>query len=382
MKPYTESEVLEIFDYLHAHPEISWQEVDTTNYIAELLRSRGLQPKLFKEMTGLYVDIGIGEPTVGLRTDIDALWQPVGNIDKANHSCGHDGHMTIALATIDYLQQHLPEEAAVRVIFQPAEEKGLGAIAVSDTGILNNLRYLYGVHLRPIQDLEDDQYSPALHHGAAVMLEGVIIGEEAHGARPHLGKNAIEIGSSIVEALRAIHIDPMIPSSIKMTKFQAGGQSTNIIPGYGEFSIDMRAQTNEGITALMSKFELAIQAVSMQYNCKITTKLLAEVAAAEVDAEACAFLRQAIKDVAGEQKLSPEITTTGGEDFHFYTLKNKQLKATMLGVGCNLLPGLHHPDMTFNTRRLITGAKILGDTVVKTIIKLKKEAVLHEGNHV
>ena len=66
-----------IFQHLHTHPEISWQEVETTKYIANELLNVGLQPVLFEDMTGLYVDIGPGIPKVAYRTDMDALWQEV-----------------------------------------------------------------------------------------------------------------------------------------------------------------------------------------------------------------------------------------------------------------------------------------------------------------
>ena len=61
-----------------------------------------------------------------------------------------------------------------------------------------------------------------LYHGASRLLEGEIIGEDAHAARPHLGINAIEVGATIIEDLRTIHTDPMVPVSVKMTKFHAG----------------------------------------------------------------------------------------------------------------------------------------------------------------
>lgn len=100
-----EKSLNQIFEHLHHHPEVSWQEVETTQFIAEQLTQAGLTPILFEGMTGLYVDIGPGIPKVGFRTDIDALWQEVDGIFKANHSCGHDGHMTMALGVAFALQK-------------------------------------------------------------------------------------------------------------------------------------------------------------------------------------------------------------------------------------------------------------------------------------
>lgn len=363
----------EVFTYLHSHPEISWKEQNTTNYIKQLLESYGFAPHLIEGSTGLYVEIGHGKPVIGLRTDIDALWQEVDGVFKANHSCGHDGHMTMAIGTLLLLQKlHNPENGTIRVLFQPAEEKGQGALHFIDKGLVDDLDFLFGVHVRPIEELQDGTFSPAIYHGAARLITGTIYGREAHGARPHLGKNAIEIGASLVNALQSIHINPMIPSSIKLTKFHAGS-AANIIPGKAEFSIDARSQKNDGITALMKEFEHAIAGVEKQYDIKIDYQIDANIAAAEVDKDAMQLMRKAIVETVGEANTKPPVVTTGGEDFHFYTLKCTNIKATMLGLGCGLQPGLHHPNMTFNRDALFTGVEILTRTVLNAVTYAQEE---------
>ena len=94
-----------VFEHLHANPEVSWAETNTTAYLAALLKEEGFKPHTFEDMTGLYVDIGEGVPKVGFRTDIDALWQEVNGEFKANHSCGHDGHMTMAIGVALLLKE-------------------------------------------------------------------------------------------------------------------------------------------------------------------------------------------------------------------------------------------------------------------------------------
>lgn len=364
----------EVFTYLHNHPEISWKENNTTLYVQRLLQSYGFKPHLVEGSTGLYVEIGNGKPVIGLRTDMDALWQEVDGMFQANHSCGHDGHMTMAIGTLLLLQKlHHPENGTIRVLFQPAEEKGQGALYFIEQGLVDDIDYLFGVHVRPIQELQDGTFSPAIYHGAARLITGTIIGKEAHGARPHLGKNAIEIGASFVNALESIHVDPMIPSSIKLTKFHAGS-SANIIPGKAEFCIDARSQKNEGINVLMNDFENAVAGVEKQYGIQIEYKIDANIAAAEVDEEAMQLMRKAIVDTVGEENTRPPVVTPGGEDFHFYTLKRPNIKATMLGLGCGLHPGLHHPQMTFNRQALITGVEILTRTVLNAVAYAKERS--------
>lgn len=158
--------------------------------------------------TGLIAEIGSGEKAIGVRTDIDALWQEVDGVMQANHSCGHDAHMTMAIGTLLVLHRlNAQKKGRVKFLFQPAEEKGTGALKFIEEGLIDDLNYLYGVHVRPIQELRDGQCSPAIMHGAGRFVTGEIIGEDAHGARPHLGQSAIEIGAAIVQELNRVKLD-------------------------------------------------------------------------------------------------------------------------------------------------------------------------------
>lgn len=350
----------EVFAHLHANPEISWKETNTTAYLATLLKKEGLEPNTFEDMTGLYVDIGQGEPKVGFRTDIDALWQEVDGEFKANHSCGHDGHMTMAIGVALLLnEQKKSLPGAIRLIFQPAEEKAGGAKAIVQKGVVDLLEYLFGVHVRPLVELQDGAHTPALYHGAAKLLTGKIKGVEAHGARPEQGINAIEVATALVDAAKRIWISPTESGSIKMTQLQAGGISKNIIPGSATFSMDIRAQTNATMDALTEGFEKVVKAVSTLYGATITTSVDAQIVAAQVHNDAKAIMKQAITETVGNESCAPEVVSPGGEDFHFYSYSRPLLKTTMLGLGCGVVPGLHHPQMTFNRNQLPVGARII-----------------------
>lgn len=362
-----------IFAHLHQNAEISWEEKETTAYLADFLKKEGLQPQTFPHMTGLYVDIGEGMPKVGFRTDIDALWQEVDGKFQANHSCGHDGHMTVALGVVLLLKELEPTlPGAVRILFQPAEEKAQGAKAFVEQGIVDSLQFLFGTHVRPLVELQDGTYAPALHHGAAKLFTGEIHGSDAHGARPEQGVNAIEAAAALIDALKRIWISPTESASIKMTQIQAGGTSTNIIPGSATFSIDARAQSNETMETLTAGFEKAVEAVSTLFGISIDYSVDAHIAAAQVDDTAKKIMKQAIMDVAGEANCVPEVVTPGGEDFHFYTYSKPGLQTTMLGLGCGVTPGLHHPKMTFNQERLPTGAQIITQALVLALQHIER----------
>jgi len=366
--------VKEVFTHLHNHPEISWEEVETTKYLKRLLENEGFEVTTFEDSTGLVVTIGSGEHCVGLRTDIDALWQEVDGVFQANHSCGHDAHMTMAVGSLLVLSKlGIPENGRLKVIFQPAEEKGTGALSFVEKGIVDDVDYLYGVHLRPIQDFGVGYSSPATLHGSGKMIAGKINGSDLHAARPHLGHNAIEVMAQLVQAINGIHVDPMVPHSVKMTKFEAGGESANIIPGNGVFTLDLRAQTNEVMDKLVSQLYRKIDSVAEMFDAKIDYEITAQIAAAEVDEDAQEIMAQSIIDTVGEAFLVPPIVSPGGEDFHYYTLKRPHIKATMLGLGCDLSPGLHHPKMTFNHDSILTGIEILSRSVLRTFDELENK---------
>ena len=358
----------EVFAYLHNHPEVSWKEVETTRYLKEYLDREGFTVELFKGITGLSVTLGEGKPVVGLRVDIDALWQEVDGVYQANHSCGHDGHMTMGIGVLLMAKKlGLPKKGTLKVFFQPAEEKGKGALAVLNQGFIDDIDYLFGVHVRAADEMEDGCSSASLRHGAAKMASGTINGTDAHGARPHQGENAIEVGASLVSGLQSIHCNPMVSHSAKMTMFQAGGESANIIPGNAKFSLDLRAQENRVMAELFEHVERVMQSVASQYDVEIAYEVLAEMVAAEVDDDAEDILYRAITDVVGAEQATRTVVTPGGEDFHFYSVHRPSIKSTMLGLGCGLTPGLHHPHMTFNRDALLTGVEILTTAIESTL---------------
>lgn len=367
---HLEERVHQTFQHLHNHPEISWEEVETTKYIKELLEQSGCRVTVFEDCTGVIGEYGTGEdvPVVGIRADMDALWQKVDGVFQPNHSCGHDAHMSMVLGVLWKLEQH-PELAGkikVKFIFQPAEETDEGALKMVEKHVIDDVDYLFGVHLRPGQEIKMGQASPVIVHGATKTYEGVIKGEDAHGARPHLNVNAIEVGAQIVNMLNKIHLDPQVPCSVKMTRFQAGGKSTNIIPGSAAFALDLRAQTNEAMAELEKQVNDIFAAIRQLYNIDIEITNKNGTAAAVVNEEATKIMERAIVAVLGEEGLVPTLVTPGGDDFHYYTIKKPSLKATMLGLGCDLAPGLHHPYMTFNKDALIKGVEILYRALLNT----------------
>lgn len=358
-----EETIFQWFEHFHQNPEPSWKEYETTKAIVSILNSLRVSYRTFDDVTGVVAEIGHGQEVIAVRADIDALWQEVDGIMRANHSCGHDANISMVLGALLYLHRK-PLNKRIRFIFQPAEETGNGALAMIERGVADDVSQLYGVHLRPIEELSFGQVAPAIHHGAVAFLNGRIIGVDAHGARPHQGKNAIDVVFAIQQMLKNIYLAPTTVYSAKLTKIVADGGSVNIIPGTATFSIDIRAQKNEVLSTLQQKVNDGLASIQQQFDIGLEWDWVNVTPAAEVAEEVAEIVRTSIIESVGKGALAEEVVTPGSDDFHFYTIKRSEIQATMIGVGADLQPGLHHPNMTFNKEALLIGAKVLAQTLL------------------
>jgi amidohydrolase len=362
--------IYELFDHFHQHPELSWKEVKTTEFIADFLQKNDCHVSTFPDHTGVVGEWGEGTADsikVGVRADMDSLWQEVNGTFQANHSCGHDAHMTMVLGMLLLLKEkQIKLPGRLKLILQPAEEVGNGALKMIEKQVVDDIDFLYGVHLRPIHELSMGTASPGIMHGAAETVSARIIGFDTHGARPDLGVNAIEVVGTILEQLKGIRLNPFDSYSVKMTQVGAGGQNKNIIPGSAQFHLDLRAQTNETMNELVKKVDHILNRVASLYGVEIVFEHQEKVYAAVLNKEAQQIMAQAIVETLGAEQLKPPVITPGAEDFHFYTKERPHLKAAMLGLGCDLEPGLHHPNMRFQLESLLDGIEILTRTVLAT----------------
>ncbi|WP_372868878.1 amidohydrolase [Planomicrobium okeanokoites] len=355
-------QIKEYFNHFHANPEVSWKEFKTTEKLQEIMNELGVRSNIFEDLTGLIAEIGEGEEIVAVRADIDALWQEVGGTMQANHSCGHDANMAMVLGALLYLRNETLTKR-VRFIFQPAEEQGNGSLSMIERGAVEGVSHLFGVHLRPAEELPLGKVSPALHHGAGIFLRGKITGDDAHGARQHQGRNAMDVIAAIHQFVKSVYFSPFESYSAKLTNVQMGGESLNIIPGSATFALDVRSQSNELMDELRKRIDEGFASLSKLYNVAIDWEWTDYTPAAEVSDEAMEIARTAIRNVVGEENTAEPLHTPGADDFHFYTIRKPELKAAMVGVGADLTPGLHHPDMTFDSEALDIGARVLAETL-------------------
>ncbi|WP_409304173.1 amidohydrolase [Peribacillus sp. SCS-155] len=361
-----QSEIETTYHALHSLAEPSWKEEQTSRYIRERLTEAGLSVKTFSGHYGLIAEIpGQSSEIVALRADMDALVQEVDGVVKPNHSCGHDAHSTMVLyAALSIAASGVTPKHTLRFIFQPAEEKGEGALQMMNEGALENVTKLFGVHLRPKVEVPFNKASAAIMHASAGSIIGTIKGRQAHAARPKEGINAIEAAALIVQKLKQMDLQTEIPHSIKMTRLIVENEASNVIPETAVFTLDARAQSNEVMQELMRQAKEAIKESAHETGAVISLSREECLPAATLNPEAMKLAERAIAEILGKDNVTERCVSQGGEDFHFYTVKNPGLKATMVGLGCDLAPGLHHPQMSFQLKALHYGAKILTKTVL------------------
>ncbi|PIC79735.1 amidohydrolase [Sporosarcina sp. P18a] len=353
-------EILETYQELHAIAEPSWQEQQTSRYLQEKLSAAGLSITGYAGHHGFIAEIaGRTKGVIALRADMDALVQEVDGDVMANHSCGHDAHSTMVLYTALALKNcEMDLHHTIRFIFQPAEELAEGAIQMMKEGVLEDVLFLGGLHVRPHTEVPFGKSAPAILHGSSATITGTITGTPAHAARPEEGNNPIEAASFLIQSLRQIRLTSNKKFSIKITELH-GGETSNSIPASARFTLDVRAETNETMDALLAKARHMIQHTAALTETEIVYNEEGYSPAATENATAIRLAQQAIGSVLGEENLDVPCISQGAEDFHFYTSKTPSIPATMIGLGCDLKPGLHHPQMSFNTDALIYGTQIL-----------------------
>lgn len=357
------SRVLDVYNYLHTIPELGMQERKTSAFLANQLENAGyIVTRNINNATGVVgiYDTGITGPTLALRADMDALGHMINGNLCARHSCGHDAHCSMVLtASENLIQSHTLKKGKLKIIFQPAEELGTGAISLLEGGVLDDVDMVLGLHLRPKSEVPLGQATPAMYHAASQRLKAVVHGTRAHGARPHLGVNAIEAASLAIMSVATIRMDPNISYSIKPTQFDCNSGVTNAIPDEATIIWDVRAEQNDIMATLLTKAKQAIENASLSMGAAADVSWYNLVPAAVYTDDAIALYTEAIEAVLGKKGICDPGKTAGGEDFHNFILQKPHLHAGYFGLGCDLEPGLHHPDMHFNTAALATGTAIL-----------------------
>lgn len=366
-----QSFINEIWPQLHELAEPAFQEINTSAFVADKLREFGYSVQTKVGVTGVVgvLDSGKPGPTVALRSDMDCLTfkQSDGSL-KRIHACGHDGHMTIALGVAKMFAEQGVACGKVKFLFQPAEEIGQGALAMLKDGALDDVDYVIGYHLMPKDMVRSGQIIPQINWTACTLMEGEIKGLAAHGSQPHLGINAIDVGVAIVGAINALHTDPLLGGNIKTTRFLGGSGSLNAICDKVNIGFDLRSTNNAEMLAMRQKVHDIVVNTAKLYGAEAECHIVGTCPAAEADLSLAKLIQESVTEVLGVEGLLAPKALTIGEDFNFFKQERPQLKTASLGIGCDLEPRLHDPEMHYDHSALEGAMKVLFRLMNKCLV--------------
>jgi amidohydrolase len=362
--------LIEIRRHLHAHPELSGKEHQTSAYIAGVLSSCGLSVQEAVGKTGVVGELlgkGSDRRTLAIRTDMDALpIQEDLQLDFASanpgimHACGHDVHATLGMGTamvLSQLETGLPGN--VRFLFQPAEEIALGAKWMVQDGVMKNVDAIYGVHVFPSIPARQIGIRYGALTSAADNLEIVIQGESGHGARPHQAIDAIWIAAQVITSLQqAISRtqNPLHPIVLSLGQIE-GGRAHNVIADRVTMKGTVRSLHPESYDNLPGWIENIVQGICQIYGAKCQVDYRRGVPSVHNDDTLTQIIEAATREAWGDESVQilPE-PSLGAEDFSVY-LDNVPGCMFRLGVGHENKTNypLHHPKFEIDEEAILTG---------------------------
>lgn len=327
-------EFITIRRHLHAHPELSYQEFNTSLFVQERLREYQIPYEIKAEtgVIGLIKGKNPDKKIIALRADMDAL-----PITEANdvpyksvnpgvmHACGHDVHTTCLLGAAKILSELKEEwEGTVKLIFQPGEEKNPGgASLLIKEGVLENPKpsAIFGLHVHAALETGKLSFRGGKVMASADELYFTIKGKGGHAAAPHLTVDTILIASHLVIALQQVisrRRNPLDPSVLSITAFN-GGNATNVIPEEVKLMGTLRAmdetwrfQAHEHIRTISKNLvesmggELDLH-IDVGYPTVFNNEALTGVA------------RQKAVEYIGKENVEETEIRLGAEDFGYYT---------------------------------------------------------------
>ncbi|WP_441007624.1 amidohydrolase [Tatumella ptyseos] len=358
---------------LHRFPELSSQEVETTRRIRQQLERYQIRILDLPLNTGLVAEVGPVEgPLFVIRSDIDAL--PIEEQAEVSyrsehpgimHACGHDFHSTAALGAAILLKRQEDQlPGPVRILFQAAEEIGVGAQDIIATGALDKAFAVVGIHNDPSLPAgtigcKNGPLTAAVDR-FAIRLQGV----GSHAAKPEQSIDPIVIGSQLIASLQTI-ISRNIPSAdnavVSITQFHSGS-AWNIIPDQAWLEGTVRSFSVEARQRIEQRFQQIILGFSSAFDLKIDLDWQAGPPSVINDPHWAAFaLEQATKSglIAREIDASPI-----GEDFAYYL---HQTPGTFVMIGTGEKHPLHHPAFKINDQVLLPTARYLADFAIAAL---------------
>lgn len=369
MEKYMEQKVLEqkltdFFEELHSHPELSYEEYETTERIKRELHAAGIEILQTPLKTGVVAIIRGAQPgkTYGLRCDIDAL--PImeetelpykSEIPGKMHACGHDFHTAAVLGTALLLQERKEKlHGNVKILFQPAEESSHGAETVLQTGILSDVEAIFGLHTAAYLSVGTLGIRAGSVMAAVDRFELNITGTGCHGGHPDEGVDTILVAASVIQALQSIvgrNLNPFHTGVVSVTRIH-GGNTWNVIPDKVELEGTVRSMDKEDRVFIEKRMRGIAENIAAAYGAKAELLWYPGPPATVNEETWSAFAEDVAKECGYE--VVPQRNSTGGEDFAFYLEK---IPGCFINVGTGVGYPNHHPQFYADEAALAPAAE-------------------------
>ncbi len=353
-------EAISIRRHLHSRPELKFEERETADLVANFLVRHGYETRQGIAGTGVIgmLDTGRPGPTICFRADMDALpIQEETGLDYAStmpgkmHACGHDGHTaSLLLAAAKLASDNAQLNGRLKLLFQPAEEGGTGAVRMIEEGVLAEVDAIYGFHNRPGYRLGRvfAKTGPAM--GGTSVYEVTIIGNGGHSSRPDLAVDPIFVGASLIHSMQSVvsrRLSPLEAGVVSVTQFH-GGNAHNVIPGRASMTINTRDASPETGAMIDRELGRLVKSICHAHGAGVELTRILRIPPVVNHATETDFTVAVAVEVVGPDNAGyvHQLPTMGAEDFAFYLEKVP---------GCFFFVGngedsayLHHPLYDFN----------------------------------
>jgi len=356
--------------HIHAHPETAFEESNTAAFVADKLRSFGLEVHTGIAKTGVVgvLRSGSGKGAIGLRADLDALHiheksgvAHASKIAGKMHACGHDGHTTMLLGAAAALARTRDFDGTLYFIFQPAEENEGGGRVMVEEGLFERfpMHAVYGMHNWPLKPAGTFAVREGPLMGAFDIFEIVATGKGAHAAMPYTGKDPMLFAAHAIGALQTIvarNLHPLDAGVVSITQVHAG-DTWNVIPQ----EVVLRGTVRTFDAAVQELIEKRMRGIvagaaamfDMTATVRYERRYPATVNAPTETRHAIAAAAAVVGSDNVETDPQPNM---GSEDFAFM-LQAKPGCYVWLGAGRGPdTPNVHNPSYDFNDDVLAIGA--------------------------
>ncbi len=320
------------FHHLHAHPELSFEEHETSAYIKEHLAALDipLQKGIHGTSVAGVLDSGVPGPVIAFRADIDALpvqeetgleYQSV--VPGVMHACGHDSHTATLLAFAALLSEHRElVKGKVKFIFQCAEEKlPGGAKGLCEDGVMADVDAIYGLHCSANMPMGEVVANQGPDSACIGVYEVTVCGKGGHGSSPQNAVNPVPTACLLASAVNQLLAEKASPleKAVLTVSYIRGGEYPNIIPSEVTFGGNLRTFNNDLTATLFRQLKKVCEGICSGWGCTCQVTTTVGYPSTVNTEKETDLVREAVDAMGYTWK--EEQPGLGGEDFSYYLLE-------------------------------------------------------------